>query len=194
MWNETMQHEIIYKNVRHGYAKISNWKLNITIPQYLKNNENFKNQLLEKSKKLIEKYNKKNHIQTLWDNFVILFGEKVKSSFKNQKDIQKFLCDTLHDYAKPLIDKYSDLLWINYKKIIIRKTRSKWWSCTGDQKISLNLNLIHLPTKFVRYVIVHEICHLKYKNHSKKFRDLVAEIYPNYKSVRKEMRNLELSW
>ncbi|HCB51634.1 TPA: hypothetical protein DEP21_03600 [Patescibacteria group bacterium] len=54
----------------------------------------------------------------------------------------------------------------------------------------LNLDLIHLPTKLIKYVIIHEACHLKVKNHSTKFRDLVESYCPNYKLLRKELRNL----
>ncbi|MBU0626840.1 M48 family metallopeptidase [Patescibacteria group bacterium] len=49
--------------------------------------------------------------------------------------------------------------------------------------------MIHLPTQFIRYVIIHEVCHLKYKNHGKSFWELVEKIYPNHKQIKKELRN-----
>jgi predicted metal-dependent hydrolase len=100
----------------------------------------------------------------------------------------KILKDILEDYATPIFDLYSKKLWISYKSIIFRKTTSKRGSCTHDQKFSLNLDLIHLPTKYIKYVIIHEVCHLKEKNHSKKFRALVENFCPNYKETKKELR------
>ncbi|HBB04649.1 TPA: hypothetical protein DCZ39_07305 [Patescibacteria group bacterium] len=75
-----------------------------------------------------------------------------------------------------------------YKKLSIRKTNSKRGSCTHDQKFSLNLDLIYLSTKYIKYVIIHEACHLKVKNHSAKFRALVESFCPEYKQTRKELR------
>jgi predicted metal-dependent hydrolase len=98
------------------------------------------------------------------------------------------LKDILKDYATPIFDMYSKKLWISYKSIIFRKTTSKRGSCTHDQKFSLNLDLIHLPTKYIKYVIIHEVCHLKEKNHSKKFRTLVENFCPKYKETKKELR------
>ena len=52
-----------------------------------------------------------------------------------------------------------------------------------------NINLIHLPTKYTRYVVVHEVCHLKHKNHSEKFWNEVEKFLPDYKQTKKELRN-----
>jgi predicted metal-dependent hydrolase len=84
------------------------------------------------------------------------------------------------------------LIGENYIKLTTRVTHSKWWSCTHDQKIALNLNLIHLPTQFIKYVIIHEVCHLREKNHGPKFRELVEIHCPNHKQIRKELKNFVL--
>ena len=62
-------------------------------------------------------------------------------------------------------------------------------SCSSRQDIVLNLQLIHLPQKYIQYVCAHECAHLVQKNHSKKFRAVVESLYPRYKEVRKEMKN-----
>jgi predicted metal-dependent hydrolase len=98
----------------------------------------------------------------------------------------------LTEYSAPILQKYSEKLWYKHRRIIIRKTKSKWGSCTHDQNISLNLSLVHLPTKYIRYVIIHEVCHLKIKNHSKRFWALVESFCPDYKNIRKEMRKMIL--
>ena len=72
---------------------------------------------------------------------------------------------------------------------MIRKVRSKRGSCSYDNRIMLNLSLVHLPTRLIQYVIVHEVCHLKEKNHSLAFWALVAKYCPHFKVLRKELKN-----
>ena len=194
--------QILYKPIRNGYARIDNTgELIISIPNKLEHNEWFKNALLEKWNQLLARYKKKTHILTSDKEWVTLFGErvpiadfykqhnktKVPSALSFKPLAAKLLQWILEEYSKPLLDYYSNELGIEYKKLTIRKTKSKRWSCTSDRNISLNLNLVHLPTKFIKYVIIHEACHLKIKNHSKKFRALVETFVPDYKIIRKEM-------
>ena len=75
-----METTIIYKKIRHGYARIDDGKLVISIPQKLKNNESFKNALLEKGNQLLARYKKKTHILTSDNESVILFGERVSTT------------------------------------------------------------------------------------------------------------------
>lgn len=73
----------------------------------------------------------------------------------------------------------------------IRKMKSKWGVCNvTNNVITLNLELIKFDVKYLRYVIYHELCHLIYPDHSKKFWDLVLKYVPNYKVFRKEMKNI----
>jgi predicted metal-dependent hydrolase len=51
-------------------------------------------------------------------------------------------------------------------------------------------NLVHLPTKYIKYVVIHEVCHLKHKNHSKEFWTEVEKFLPNYRETRKEMKKI----
>lgn len=185
--------KIVYKSIRHGYVRIDgNGEVQISIPARLKNHEAFKNSLIEKWKLLLARYHKKTHILTSDKDSVLLFGEKVPTSdiAPTAKKIPQALKKILEEYAKPVIDKYSEKVGMKHRKLTIRKTKSKRWSCTHDQNISLNLSLVHLPTKYIKYVIIHEICHLKVKNHSKKFRALVESFSPDYKALRKEMRKM----
>lgn len=186
-----MKYIITYKSIRHWYARINNaWDVEITIPTRLKGNEEFKGSLLKKAEQLHTRYHKKTHLQTQGKDFVLLFWESVpiQEIAPNPKKITSTLKKILQEYTEPIIQKYSDLIWKKYASLHIRKTRSKRWSCTSDQKISLNLDLVHLPTKYITYVVIHEVCHLKIKNHSPSFRKLVENYSPNYKVLRKELK------
>lgn len=187
-----MQPEIIYKPIRHGYAKITKeGNLQLCIPSRLRGNQKFQEELLERWKKLLARYNKKNHIKIETEEYILLFWEQVPlqelAPTATKRTIE--LKHTLYDYAKPILDEYSQKLWISYKELKIRKVTAKWWSCTSDQRIMLNTSLVHLPTRLIIYVIIHEACHLKIKNHSPRFRNLVEIYCPNYKILRKELRS-----
>lgn len=187
-----MEYIISYKKIRHGYVRLStDGKLSITIPTFLKNDENFKKSLIDKWSKLLARHHKRTHIQSQTSDHIILFWEEASLSdieFKNKKQLDKYLKDTLYEYIKPIIDKYSNLIWA-YKEIKIRKLKSKRWSCSHDNTLLFNLDLVHLSTRYIRYVAIHEVCHIKQKNHSSKFRDLVAQYCPEYKPLRKELKN-----
>jgi predicted metal-dependent hydrolase len=75
-------------------------------------------------------------------------------------------------------------------RISIRNQKTRWGSCSRKGNLNFNYRIVHLPEKYLDYVIVHELCHLKEFNHAKKFWDLVAIAIPDFKSIRKEIRNL----
>ena len=75
-----------------------------------------------------------------------------------------------------------------FDKLTIRGQKTRWGSCSSRETISLNYKLLFLPPEFVRYVLIHELCHTKELNHSAKFWTLVAQKEPNYKQIKKELR------
>jgi len=76
------------------------------------------------------------------------------------------------------------------QKISIRNQKSRWGSCSRKGNLNFNYRIIHLPEKYLDYIVVHELCHLKEFNHSNKFWDLIRGTIPDYKKIRKEIRNL----
>jgi predicted metal-dependent hydrolase len=70
----------------------------------------------------------------------------------------------------------------------VKSMRRRWGSCTARGKITLNSELIKLNGKFTEYVILHELCHLVHHNHGADYYRLLSEVFPAWKSVRKELR------
>ena len=184
-----MDYELIYTDNRHWYARIKEGKLIIAIPKILKYNKKFEQTLIENGKKLLEKHQKYNHIKSKDQENVLLFGEFV-SKDELKWNIDKNLKNILLDYISPIVEEYSKKLGYKFYKISIRKANGKRWSCSHDQKIMFSQNLVHLPTKYIKYVAIHEVCHLKHKNHSKDFWAEVEWFLPNYKEIRKEMKKM----
>lgn len=70
----------------------------------------------------------------------------------------------------------------------IKKTKSVWGSCSTTRKITINQNLMMYSRKAIEYVVLHEVCHLKHMNHSKKFWAMVQKYMPDYKIAEKELK------
>ena len=75
----------------------------------------------------------------------------------------------------------------------IREMKKRWGSFLNKEKIFLNPKLIHTSKDCIDYVIVHELCHLKYKNHDKRFFDLLEEKYPRWGKVKEKLETIGAS-
>lgn len=63
-----------------------------------------------------------------------------------------------------------------YKSISIRNQKTRWGSCSKDNKINLNIKLLRLPEDLIDYVIIHELLHTRIKNHSPIFKAELAKL------------------
>jgi predicted metal-dependent hydrolase len=77
-------------------------------------------------------------------------------------------------------------------RIILRKQKTIWGSCSAKNNISLNKNLIFLRDELIDYVIMHELAHIRVKNHSRKFWEELERILPNSKVLNRELRNIRI--
>lgn len=97
--------------------------------------------------------------------------------------------------AKEIFKTHLDNIYNSYSRGIpypdlrIRKMTTRWGVCnTKTKTVTLNLELIKRDTKYLDYVIVHELAHLIEANHSSNFWKIVEENCPQYKKLRKEMK------
>ena len=113
----------------------------------------------------------------------VLLNSSRENYLKNKKEAKKIILERLEHFNK--------FYGFNYKKIFIRNTKSRWGSCSRAGNLNFNFKLIFLSPEQRDYIIVHELCHLKEFNHSKKFWDLVKQTIPHYKILRKELRGIQ---
>jgi predicted metal-dependent hydrolase len=85
-----------------------------------------------------------------------------------------------HTFFKKRIKKYSKELRVEPSQILIKNLRNRWGSTTKDNVINLNVNLLKTPSDVIDYMVLHELCHLKIKEHSYHFWDLLHKFMPNY--------------
>ncbi len=84
---------------------------------------------------------------------------------------------------------YSRQLGVNPTGIKITSALSRYGSCSGKDSLSFSWRLIMAPLQIIDYVIIHEICHIKEKNHGPRFWSLVESIIPDYKQKRRWLKD-----
>lgn len=84
---------------------------------------------------------------------------------------------------------WSKITKIEYNQVKVRDATTRYGSCMPSKKnLYFSSRLIMLPEEQVDAVIVHELCHIKFKNHDKNFYNLVSEFIPNYKKLDKWLK------
>jgi len=115
---------------------------------------------------------------------------KLLSNKKNFHSSDTYLKDksAAKQYIEQTIEKYNKFYRYDFNRISIKRQKTKWGSCSSKKNLNFNYKILHLPPEIAEYIVVHELCHLKQLNHSKKFWALVEKTVPNHKSLRKELR------
>ena len=206
MNNNTYEIEIIKKvTTKHTYIRVSD-DLKIVVTTNVFSSDKSIKKLIEQNFKSIEKmisnkekkvsYESEFHYLGKTYDVVHTNGNSVtigesKVFIGKDLDIDK----VLKKLALPIFQERLDYWYQNFTKVIpypsltIRKMKSRWGVCNvKEKKITLNLELIKRDISCLDYVIVHELSHLIYADHSNKFWDLVGDNYKDYKNIRKQMK------
>ena len=166
MNNTILEYEIKYSKIKNIYIQIKNGKIIIKAPKRV-------------SKKEIEK-------------IVEQKSEWIQKTLEKERKKQKKKELYTKEELKKIIEKNANELiketGLKPNKITIKQIKYAWGSCSSKKNITLNLELIKYSQQAIRYVILHELCHLKYMNHSKDFWNLVEKYMPDYKQIKKEFK------
>ena len=79
-----------------------------------------------------------------------------------------------------------------YRKVFIKNNVSNWGSCSSLGNINLNLRLVTLPPELADYVMLHELCHLRYMNHGPQFHALLESVCPNHRALARQLRTIPI--
>ena len=133
---------------------------------------------------------KKYDIVKINGNEVVVGNDKI--FIPSSLDINKWLKKQATIIFKERLDFWYKAFTyeIPYPNLTIRKMTSRWGVCNSKLKrVTLNLELIRKDIECLDYVINHELSHFIEMNHSERFWKVVEENYPNYKKVRRIMKN-----
>lgn len=205
---KTYNIEIIYKDNKNMYLRIKDdLKIVVTAPKkipekrikkFIDENINYITKVIkQKEARNEKKQNKFEFLGTLYDicyineKNIILGSSKafIGKNINIDNWYRKEATEIFNQYYDECFEKFHESK--NKPTLKIRKMKGKWGVCNiTNHSITLNLELIKFETKYLKYVIYHELCHLKHANHSKEFWNLVEKYVPDYKTIRKEMKNV----
>lgn len=119
--------------------------------------------------------------------------EKAKIRVEKAPKFDEEEINELYKKAKEIlsvkVEYYSALMGLKPTHVSITRAKTRFGSCSSKGRICFSVYLFAYPEKAIDYVIVHELSHLKYLNHSKDFYSLIEKYLPDYKERKKLLEN-----
>ena len=161
-----MEYKIVYSKIKNVYIHINNGEVIVKAPKRVSKKEIDK--IVKSKAEWIKKTLEKN---------------KIKSEKEKLYTDEEFRV-IVEETANELIRETG----LVPNKVRIRDIKNAWGSCSANKNITISYKLICYSKDAIKYVILHELCHIKYMNHSKDFWNLVATYMTNYKEIKKEFK------
>jgi predicted metal-dependent hydrolase len=123
---------------------------------------------------------------------------RVVSTDVRPATVKKFLDEWLRERAKVQFEKIFDACVAKFSlpssslRLQIRNMKTRWGSLSNGGILTLNIKLVAAPKECIEYVVVHELCHLKYPNHDKKFYRLLETRLPDWEKRKLKLENLQM--
>lgn len=176
------------KNIKHCYMRVLKEDLiQIRANRYFTLYD--ARNLVEKKLDWLEASIKKLSKNSLNEGEFLLLGEVKKMEDFRIKNLDLFYKKEIQKILAMRVEEFSKKMQLVPTSISFRKNKRTWGSCNFKNGLNFNILLMKFPIEVMDYVIVHELAHIKHKNHSKDFWDLVAVYCPNYKEIEKLFKN-----
>jgi len=115
-----------------------------------------------------------------------LSGDPAESQPVRQA-LRRWLTERAWQVLPPLLAQCARELGFTYQRVLIRRQRTRWGSCSTRGTISLNCCLLFQRPAVVRYLMIHELAHTLHMNHSRRFWHCVARHCPDYRGLDREL-------
>ena len=102
--------------------------------------------------------------------------------------LRRWLLCKAQQHLVPWLEQLSHAKDLSFKKVQVRSQKTRWGSCSRQKNININCKLLFLPVAVVHCVLVHELCHTVYMNHSSKFWALMKKKQPDYVDLDAQLR------
>ncbi len=164
---------VFKRKVKYLRLEVSLEEVKIILPENYVMNEN---EILKKHSRWIKsKIERLNEINNIAQNLELYNNEN------------------LNDLINSYIEEIGEILKTRPIKILFRKMKIRWGSCYHKKKIIIfNKFLKYLPKELIKYVVLHEMCHLIIRNHKKEFWLLVKKLDPEFKEKEKLLAGYRL--
>ena len=100
---------------------------------------------------------------------------------KLQKELKKWYKKQGKDYITKRVEYYQEIVGVDVTSVSIKSRKSQWGSCDSNGNLTFSWKLIMAAHLAVDYVVIHELCHRKYMDHSKQFWNEVQKYMPDFK-------------
>ncbi len=105
--------------------------------------------------------------------------------------LRRLYCSLAKDALISRTKLIADRMGIKISGVKINSAKTRWGSCSSEKTINLSWKLIAADTKLIDYVIIHELCHTLYMNHSPEFWDTVRAVVPDYTERREALKDVQ---
>jgi predicted metal-dependent hydrolase len=102
--------------------------------------------------------------------------------------VERWLRARAADLLPALVDRWSSASGLAPARVIVKPQRRRWGSCGADGTLRLNWRLVMMPVAVAEYVVVHELAHLRERNHGPRFWSLVESLMPDFRARRTALR------
>jgi predicted metal-dependent hydrolase len=104
-----------------------------------------------------------------------------------QRVLRSWLIERAREVLTPWLESLATETGLAFKRIQVRRQRSRWGSCSVRGTVSLNCCLLFQRPQVVRYLLLHELCHTRHMNHSRRFWQLVDSFEPDHRGLDREL-------
>jgi len=176
--------------LKHSYMKILD-ENNIKIKGNFFFTKNDAKEFIHSKSQWIQKHITHLKSKKLSENEFFYMGKKyIREDFEETfVNLDEFYRQKAQELIPSIVDKYAEQMQLYPQSLKFRKNKSRWGSCSFSNNINLNIYLMKLPLEAIEYVVVHELAHIKHKNHSRAFWNLVGYYLPQYKRIEKLIKN-----
>jgi len=167
--NKKIEYQVLKRNIKYPRLEFKTGELIVIIPHV----GNFD------VPKFIDKYQK-------WINDK---NFSIKKYNRKKVELRKVSLDKaeLRHFIDEIVTKNVEVTGFAPRRIIIRRMRSKWGSCSTAKNLCFNSLLCKLPDNLIEYVVFHEMCHLRQRKHDGNFKAILKKRYSNPEKMEKKL-------
>lgn len=126
---------------------------------------------------------------TAWIEKAVLRQKQNSFKFDSLTESEiEFLKNRLREYLPGKLDYYSELMEVRHNGYKVTSARKRFGSCSGRNTLCFSYILMLYPEEAIDYVIVHELAHIRYHNHSKDFYRFIESVMPDYNARQRLLR------